>query len=128
MSAMKLIASGAAFPLASGTLTDRLIVATRNKEVRMATFHTPLPHQDFTVTRVTVGQDYEENESKRRMRVIETSDGHKLQIRSKNGYVSINQAPFHATWAAIDWATRAYKLGDDFEHRSVQLIAATIRS
>jgi hypothetical protein len=82
----------------------------------MATFHTPLPHQEFTVTRVTLNQDYEESQSKRCMRVIETSNGHRLQIRTKNGYVSINQAPFRATWAAIEWATRAYKFGDDFEH------------
>ena len=54
---MKLIASDAAYPIVSRTFTDRLIVATRNKEVRMATFHTPLPHQDFTVTRVTMNQD-----------------------------------------------------------------------
>jgi len=50
------------------------------------------------------------------MRVVEVADGqHRLQIRTKNGYVSINQAPFFASWAAIEWATRAYKLGDDFE-------------
>ena len=73
----------------------------------MASFHTSLPHQDFTVTRVTMNDDYYENESKRRMRVVETDKGHKLQIRAKNGYVSINQAPFHVAWAAIEWATRA---------------------
>ena len=113
---MKLIASNAAFPIASRTLLDRLILATRNKEVQKASFHTSLPHQDFTVTRVTMNDDYYENESKRCMRVVQIADGqHRLQIRTKNGYVSINQAPFFASWAAIEWATRAYKLGDDFE-------------
>ena len=109
---MKLIASNAAFPIASRPLTNRLILA----KVQKASFHTSLPHQDFTVTRVTMNDDYYENESKRCMRVVQIADGqHRLQIRTKNGYVSINQAPFHATWAAIEWATRAYKLGDDFE-------------
>jgi hypothetical protein len=48
----------------------------------------------------------------RKCRVVEVSENkHQLQIRSKNDYIHLSQAPFHDPQEAIRWANQAYSLG-----------------
>jgi hypothetical protein len=83
-----------------------------NKEVPMASFASPFPHTDFkAVSRL------DPDDHGRKCRVLHLTDGqHRLQIKSKAGFINAKQAPFPTADAAMSWAISRYTIDGDLEH------------
>ena len=69
-------------------------------------FHSPLPFIDFKAF-----NRFEPDDFGRKCRVTEIApERHVVSIKSKNGYVSIGQAPFKSAAKAIEWTNMRYSL------------------
>jgi len=81
-------------------------------EVQMAQeFHSVLPHVDFKAVNRFDPEDYG-----RRCRVTEIREGkHMLAVKSKNGFINLDQAPFATVAAAISWANLRYSMDGNLD-------------
>jgi hypothetical protein len=94
-------------PLDHGSHPDSIDGGPTEHEVHMAKdFFSPLPFIDFKAVNL-----FDPDDSGRRCRVQELAPNkHMLSIRSKYGYVTVGQATFPTSHAAIEWANMRYSL------------------